>query len=83
MATEQDILKALRQAAEKLLGRTLTEPEYQELVKKYGAATGNLQQRALKALGGQTGFTEPQIRTKQASSDDLDRAMRDLEGKLK
>ena len=78
MANEIEIKRLLRQAAEKLTGRTLTEQEANRLYQFYEQAYGSTYSKTIDALTKFTHLTEKQIIEKRSSSDDLDRVMKDL-----
>lgn len=77
--TNKQVVDALKRAAENLLGRTLTQTEADELVRRFNAAPGLHRERAREALRQFTGLTEEQLRVKAASSDNTDRLMGDLQ----
>ncbi len=52
MATDQQVIKALRAAAASLLGRPLTPQEEADVVNRFNNATGTNRERALKTLRG-------------------------------
>jgi FKBP-type peptidyl-prolyl cis-trans isomerase (trigger factor) len=79
MATDQQLVDALKRAAEVLLGRALTQQEFDNLVARFNKATGTNQQRATEALRGLTNLTEAQIGQRKAASDNTDRIIRDLQ----
>jgi len=78
MANELEIKRLLKEAAEKLIGRRLTDAEVAGLYRAYEAESGTLYEKAIKALSKTASFSERQIREKAASSDNLDRLMQDL-----
>jgi hypothetical protein len=78
MASEYEIKRLLRQAAEKLTGRSLTEQDVGKLYQFYQQAYGSSYNRTIEALTKFSSLTEKQIIEKRSSSDDLDRVMQDL-----
>jgi hypothetical protein len=79
MATEYDVQNALANSASKLLRREVTAEEKQKLLIDFRAARGTPYQRALAALTKAVDLNESQIQIRAASSDDADRAIKDLE----
>jgi hypothetical protein len=79
MANENDVLSALIKAAEKLLARPLTQIERDSLISDFRVSKLPKQQRAIKALAKAARLDESQIQIRAASSDDTDRAIRDLD----
>lgn len=82
MASEYEIKRLLREAAEKLIGRILTEQDASRLYQYYQQAYGSTYNRTIEALSKFSSLTEKQIIEKRATSDDLDRVMQDLLRKL-
>ena len=82
MANEFEIKRMLREAAEKLLGKRLTEQEISSLYRFYLEASGSSYNKAVESLSKFSQLSKSQIIEKRSSSDDLDRVMRDLERKL-
>jgi hypothetical protein len=78
MASEYEIKRLLRDAAEKLIGRKLTEQEATKLYEFYQQEYGTLYNKSVNALSKFSSLSESQIRQKRSSSDDLDRVMQDL-----
>jgi hypothetical protein len=78
MASEFEIKRLLRAAAEKLIGRILTEQEVSNLYQFYQQAYGSTYEKTIEALSKFSRLTEKQIIEKRSSSDDLDRVMQDL-----
>ena len=68
----------MREAAEKLVGRRLTEQEISRLYRSYQQEVGTPYKKTIKALQSFSSLTESQILEKRAASDDLDRVMQDL-----
>ena len=82
MANEFEIKRLLKEAAEKLTGRKLTEQEVSRLYQFYQQAYGSAYSKTIEALSKFSSLTEIQIIEKRSSSDDLDRVMQDLARKL-
>ena len=82
MANEFEIKRLLREAAEKLTGRILTEQEVSKLYQFYQQAYGSAYNKTIEALSKFSSLSERQIIEKRSSSDDLDRVMQDLLDKL-
>ncbi len=80
--TDRQLTDALRRAAETLLGKGISDAEFNDLVNRFNRAQGNSQQRSIEALRGFTGFSEITIRAKAAASDNTDRIIRDLENTI-
>ena len=80
MATNQQLLAALKRAAEGILGRQLSDAEAQDLIKYFNGAAGSWIEKAKESVRRVANITEQQLLEKQASSDDADRRIRDLEG---
>ncbi len=78
MSTDQQLLQSLIAAAEKLLGRTLTQAERHALVQHFNSTSGTTFDRAQEAIRKFSKLTEDQIMEKTAASDDTDRIMQDL-----
>ena len=78
MASEYEIKRLLRQAAEKLVGRSLTEQEASRIYQSYQQAYGTSYNKTIEALSKFSSLTKKQIMEKRSSSDDLDRVMQDL-----
>jgi uncharacterized protein Yka (UPF0111/DUF47 family) len=80
MATDKQLVDALRDAAEALLGRKLSQQEINELIAEhFNKATGTNRERARKAIKGFVNIEEGEIVKKSSASDDVDRKVRDLE----
>ncbi|MGD0573410.1 MAG: hypothetical protein ABSB11_10390 [Sedimentisphaerales bacterium] len=82
MSSEYEIRRLLREAAEKLAGRKLTEQEASRLYQSYQQASGTPYNKIIIALSIVTSFSEGQIIEKRSSSDDFDRVMQDLKREL-
>jgi len=85
MASEYEIKRLLRAAAEKLLDRKLSEQEISKLYQLYQQEYGTPYNKTIKALSEFSALSESHIIEKRSSSDDFDRVMqnlkRELEGK--
>jgi hypothetical protein len=82
MASENDIRRLLREAAEKLIGRKLTEQEVSKLYQLFQQEYGTPYNKTIKALSKFASFSESQVIEKRSSSDDFDRVMQDLKREL-
>lgn len=82
MATDRELVDALQEAAEALIGRPLTHGERQRLIDSFNKATGTPQQRAREVLRNFTGLTEGQMDKRASASDNTDRVMDDLRNVL-
>ena len=78
MATDYQLVQALIAATEKLLNRSLTQPERDALVKQFNATTGTTFERAHATIRNFSRLNDGQIMEKVAASDDTDRIMQDL-----
>ena len=78
----QDVIDALRRAAEAIARRRLTGTETRLLESFFSGAKGTPRQRAREALRGFLSFTTEQFIREVKASDDADRAMDDLEKTL-
>ena len=78
MANEHQIRSLLREVAEKLTMRKLTDAEASRLYDLYQKEYGTPYSKAASALGKFSGLSERQIIEKRSASDDLDRVMQDL-----
>jgi hypothetical protein len=75
---EEEIGRALRIAGSRLVERPLNDQDEQRLKDKFARAKGSPYQRALAALSDALGLEPANIVEKTPSSDNADRAMRDL-----
>ncbi len=82
MPNEFEIKRLLKEAAEKLTGRKLSEQEVSKLYQFYQQAYGTAYRKTIDALSKFSSLTEKQIIEKRSSSDDLDRVMQDLARRL-
>jgi hypothetical protein len=82
MASEFEIKRLLREAAEKLTGRMLTEQDISKLYQFYQQAYGSAYNKTIEALSKLSSLSERQIIEKRSSSDDLDRVIQDVVRKL-
>ena len=83
MATNSDIINALKKAAEAILRRPLSQDEVISLSEHFSRAQGSNHERALIALKEQTKMSDKQLMEKAAASDNTDRIMQELENLLK
>jgi hypothetical protein len=79
MATNSDLVRALRAAAQSLLDRSLTDTENQQLIELFNKAAGTHHERAKEALRRFTGLRQVDIEKRASASDNTDRVIRDLE----
>ena len=81
MAINPELGTALKKAAVSLIKRDLNEIEDKKLIEAFDKAAGTNYERALEALTEITNFSRVELLQKSASSDNADRAMRDLKDK--
>ncbi len=82
MASEFEIKKLLREAAEKLVGRRLSESEIEKLYLLYQQEVGTPYKKTINTLQSFSSLSESQILQKRSASDDFDRVMRDIKREL-
>ena len=82
MANEYEIRRLLREAAEKLVIRKLTDQEVSRLYQLYQQEYGTPYSKTIKALSKFSALSESQVIEKRSSSDDFDRVMQDLKREL-
>lgn len=81
MATDQDLIDALRKAARAFKGSPLTLDERQQIIEEFNKATGTQKQKARKAVA-KTASVDESLVERTYASDDADRSVRDLDNIL-
>ena len=77
MSTDDQLIEALSNAAQKTLKRTVLPGEKTRLITFFNEASGSTYSRALDAIRKLGDLTEAQL-LKEAASDDANRVMNDL-----
>ena len=80
--SDQDIIQALRRAAEALVGRPISGEELNTLIQHFNQTSGTEYQRAIGTLSKFAGISEARIVEKTAASDNTDRLIQDLQATI-
>lgn len=79
MSTDNQLIEALQNASEKVIGRALTTDEKRRLLTLFNESKEPTTfSRAQEALRNFSDITESQLQQKAAASDDTDRTIQDL-----
>ena len=79
MATDRELILALRKAAEDLVRRRITDQEADALLKHFNESQGTHYERARLALARFANISTLQINERAAASDNTDRILKELD----